>query len=460
MRKLKWFLLVVVILILVSVVFAQKSIRMLKDGAQAYMYGYSLVLMDTTRQVMTDPEGGQAPDNHFSHVDNFPDHFFREVVRPNCDTLYSVVWFDLAAEPMILSVPDMGDRYYVMPFMDAWTNVFAYVGTRTTGNEPGHYMVVGPGWKGNIPEGVGKIQSPTNMTWLIGRIQTNNIKDYANVHQLQKKFALTPLSGWHTGSLNSAFAKKTDPSKPRDTKAMVAAMNAQTYFSTLTRLMGEQPPAAADAPILKTLAEFGIVPGKPFDIEKSGFLKCLMLAKAVEVSQSKMIEIAKSDRSSENNWVVIRKGIGTYGTNYNVRALVSLIGLGALEPAEAVYPNAEIDIEGNPLSGRNRYRIHFDAGQTPPANAFWSLTMYDERGFLIDNPIGRYALGDRDSLVFNADGSLDILVQHEPPQKNVPNWLPAPSDAFTVTLRLYLPKTEFLNGTWKLPPIERIKDIL
>jgi len=456
LRKLKWFLLVVVILILVSVVFAQKSIRMLKDGAQAYMYGYSLVLMETTNKVITNRNNGYAPVNHFSLVRKFPNHLFREVVRPNCDTLYATVWFDLSAEPIILSVPDMGDRYYVMPFMDAWTNVFAYVGTRSTGNGSGHFLVTGPDWKGTVPEGIKKIQSPTNMTWLIGRIQTNGKKDYVNVHKLQDQLALTPLSRWQAGPPHPAFIKKTSPSQTSDTKAMVAAMDSTAFFSTLARLMGKQPPAAADALMLKTLAEFGVVPGKTFDLKTLGFLRRLMLTKALEVTRGKLDEITESDRSSENKWAVIREGIGTYATNYDVRALVAMIGLGALEPAEAAYPNADMDIEGKPLSGNNRYRIHFDAGKTPPVDAFWSLTMYDERGFLIDNPIQRYALGDREPLEFNADGSLDILIRHEQPETNMSNWLPAPGGAFAVTLRLYLAKAEFLDGTWKLPPIERL----
>ncbi len=154
--------------------------------------------------------------------------------------------------------------------------------------------------------------------------------------------------------------------------------------------------------------------------------------------------------------MVVRDGIGVYGTDYSVRAFVSLIGLGALTPVEAAYPNTIKDSTGNPLNGKNRYRIHFDAWKTPPVDAFWSLTMYDERGFLIDNPINRYAIGDRDPLKFNPDGSLDILIQHERPDEGEQNWLPAPTDAFAVTLRLYLPQDDFLNGTWKLQPIERI----
>jgi hypothetical protein len=461
-RKLKWFLIVVVILILVSMVFALKSIRMLKDGAQAYLYGYSLVLMDTTRQVITGIGDGQTPINHFAHVRVFPDHLFQLVVGPNWDTLYSSAWIDLSVEPIVLSVPDMGSRYYVMPFMDAWTNVFAYVGTRTTGSGPGHYLVTGPGWDGILPDGVKKIQSPTNMTWLIGRIQANGKQDLPKVHRLQDQVTLTPLSRWEKGQPNPGFTKTYDASElwTKSPMAMVDGMDAHKFFSTLARLMGEQPPALADGPMLKTLAKFGLVPGMPFDLEELGFMRRLMLTKAVETTRKKMDAITRSDRSSENKWAVIRKDIGVYGTSYDVRAMVSFIALGALEPVEAAYPIANMDITGQLLDGSHHYRIHFDAGKTPPVDAFWSLTIYNERGFLIDNPINRYALGDRDPLEFNADGSLDILIQHEQPYERVSNWLPAPAGTFAVAMRLYLPKTKFLDGTWKLPPIERIKNTL
>ena len=458
MPKLKWLLIAAVLVIVFGVIVAYHGIQMLKDGTQAYMYGYSLVLMDTTRLVMTDPDNGRAPVNHFSHVRKFPDHHFREVVRPNCDTLYSTVWFDLSPEPMVLSLPDMGGRYYVMPFMDAWTNVFAYVGKRTTGSGPGHFMVAGPDWTGTVPEGLQAIQSPTNMTWLIGRIQANGKQDFPNVHRLQDQLTLTPLSRWEKGDPHPGFIKASDPSnsKTKDPLAVVANMRTDEFFSALARLMGEQSPAVADAPVLKTLAEFGVLPGMPFDFKELGFMRRLMLKKAVGITRGKLDEITRSDRSSENKWAVIREGIGAYGTHYDVRALVSMIGLGALEPAEAAYPNASLDGQGRPLDGSHHYRIHFDAGKTPPVDAFWSLTMYDERGFLIDNSIRRYAVGGRDLLEFNPDGTLDILIQREKPDTKSSNWLPAPADAFAVTMRLYLPKADFLNGTWKLPPIERI----
>jgi hypothetical protein len=458
MSKTKRNLIIAALVIVVAGLGVHNGLKILKDGAQVYLFGYSLVLMDTTRQVMTDPAGGRAPINHFAHIMDFPDHNFRQVVRPNCDTLYSTAWIDLSAEPLILSVPDTADRYYVMPFMDAYTNVFASVGKRVTGTKSGQYLVTGPNWQGEVPDGLETIRSPTNMTWLIGRIQANGKNDFPNVHKLQDQFKLTPLSRLENGEANPGIRKNTETSegKTKNPSDMVVRMSAGEFFASLSRLMAEQPPSKEDAPVIKTLAEFGVVPGKPFDIEKQGMVRRLLLKKAVDVARSTLKEIEESDRSSENNWAVVRDGIGVYGTNYSVRAFVSLIGLGALTPAEAAYPNAIKDSTGNFLNGKNRYRIHYDAGKTPPVDAFWSLTMYDERGFLIENPINRYAIGDRDPLKFNPDGSLDILIQHERPDQGEQNWLPAPADGFAVTLRLYLPKDDFLNGTWKLPPIERI----
>ncbi|MBU2647798.1 DUF1254 domain-containing protein [bacterium] len=438
----------------------RQGLQMVQDGAEAYIFGYPLVLMETSRQVMTRSPGENAPLNHFRHVQYFPDHQFRKVVRPNNDTLYSTAWIDLDREPMVLSVPDSGGRYYVMPFMDAWTNVFAMVGKRTTGTGPGHFLIAGPDWQGEVPSGTRLIRSPTRMTWLIGRIQTNGQGDFENVFRLQAQFLLTPLSRWPGGPANEAYTFRKDiPGGLSDNpSATVAGMSAATFYGTLCRLMADQPPAAEDAPMLERLAPFGIVPGASFELNRLGFIRRLVLEKSLVIARQKIAEVAESDRSSENGWAVIRQDIGNYGTNYKVRALVALLGLGALPPEEAAYPNSEKDHTGRALAGSNRYRIHFEAGKTPPVNAFWSLTLYDQQGFLIDNPIRRYAIGDRDPLAFNPDGSLDILIQQAQPAETMTNWLPAPARNFAVTLRLYMPKPEFLEGRWKLPLIERLSE--
>jgi len=458
MNRFKRLFFIGTIAIVLAAVSIQQGIQIVKEGAQAYLFSYSLVLMDTTRQVMADPLNGRAPLNHFAHIQNFPDHNFRQVIRPNCDTLYSTAWIDLSPEPLILSVPDTKGRYYVMPFMDAWTNVFATIGSRTTGTGPGNYLIAGPQWQGEIPIDVKAIRSPTNMTWLIGRIQANGEADFPRVHKLQNGFTLTPLSRWADRMANKGIIKIDDPQAKRtkDPSEMVEKMDTETFFSVFSQILEKQPAAAEDAPMLNILSDFGIEAGKPFELNNLGIVRRILLKQSVKSARNKLKEIAKSDRSSENNWAVIRKGIGVYGTNYAVRAFVSYYGLGALMPAEAAYPYSNKDKTGLPLSGKHQYRLHFNVGKTPPVKAFWSLTMYDPRGFLIKNPINRYAIGDRDPLKFNADGSLDILIQHNRPSQGISNWLPAPDESFLVVLRLYQAKNEFLNGNWKLPAIERI----
>lgn len=464
-RKWLWIILGLVVLVLAAGVY--QSVRIFKNGVQAYLFGYPLVVMDVTREKTADPvTDKKLPSNHFVHALSFPDHNFRGVVRPNNDTLYSAAWFDLSAEPIVLSVPDTAGRYYVMPFMDAWTNVFAMVGKRSTGTGPGNYLLVGPGWKGSVPDDVKVINAPTNLLWLIGRIQVNGKSDLPNVYELQKGFTLTPLSRWSLRQPNQAYTISSDrvkdvaKVKKMNPSAIVEKMPAEEFFARLSVLMGKQPAAKEDAPMMKMLTGFGIEPGKSFQMGDLNFIKRLLLEKAVATTRSKMKEVAKlrTGQTPENGWGVSRKGVGVFGTAYDVRAFVAAFGLGALPPEEAVYPAAFIDGEGKPLNGRNRYRIHFDAGKTPPVDAFWSLTLYDETQFLVDNPIHRYTIGDRDELKYNPDGSLDIFIQHDRPAQGESNWLPAGEGDFSLTMRLYMPKPSFMNGQWKLPAVERIED--
>lgn len=458
MSKVKWTVVVIAVLALPIAFAARQTVQTLKDGAECYLFGYSLVLMDATRQSMTDADQGGTRLNHFVHVQYFPDHEFRQVVRPNNDTLYSTAWIDLTKEPLVLSVPVVEDRYYVMPLMDAWTNVFASVGTRATGSEAGNYVIAGPDWQGEVPAGLELIRSPTNMTWMIGRIQTDTESDFPNVAKLQEQFTLTQLSAWGTDKPNQGHVvTESEPQTASDNpSARVEEMSAAEFFSELSRLMQEQPPAEVDAPVLKKLAEFGVEPGKPFEIDELGFFRRMLLERSMQLSRGRLADTLQEDRGSENGWAVVREGIGVYADQYPIRSFVSMVGLGALTPKEAAYPNTQKDRQGRPLSGAHRYKVHFDAGQTPPVDAFWSLTVYDQDGFLINNPIKRYALGDRNALNMNDDGSIDILIQHLQPRGDISNWLPSPADSFAVTMRLYLPKPEFLDGSWQLPPIERV----
>lgn len=431
----------------------------LKRNAQAYLYGYPLVLMEQTRLTMTGALPSELQQNQLVHLRSFPDHNFRQVVRPNKDTLYSIAWFDLKAEPVILSVPDTQGRYYVMPFMDAWSNVFDSVGMRATGTEAGHYALVGPGWKGTLPDEVTPIHSPTNMVWMIGRIQTNGDSDIKNVAHLQDQFALTPLSGWAKGLVNpvlqGSVSEPRDAAKSNPSKA-VDDMSIEAFFVQLAKLMGEQPAAAEDAEIVEILAGIGVVPGEVFDFDGLSGFEQRLLTKAIDLGVEKVRAVLSAGDNLENGWRVLRDVIGNYGTHYNVRAGVAMVGLGALPPEEATYPNATVDANGVQLNGAHRYKIHFAAGALPPTDTFWSLTMYDEHGFFVDSEILRYAISDRDALRMNADDSLDLIIQEARPTQDESNWLPAPKGDFALTLRIYTPKSAFLEGRWKLPKVERL----
>jgi hypothetical protein len=434
-----------------------------KIAEDAYVYAYPLVLQDITRQVMTAvPKAGEhkAPVNHFAHFQTFPDATFTDVVSPNVDTLYSVAWLDLSKEPMVLSVPEMGKRYYLMQMLDAWTNVFADPGTRTTGNGKGDFAIVGPAWQGKLPEGVKEIKAPTNYVAVGGRTQTNGKEDYAGVHAIQKQYRLTPLSAWgkdYTPPDNVPVDKGVDLKTPP--VEQVAKMDAATFFARVNALMKDNPPAAADADVVKRFAAIGVAPGKAFDPAKLDRAVAKGIQRGASAGLEKIVAEAKKPQGKTvNNWSVMIDKMGRYGTDYSFRAIIALIALGANLPEDAVYPRATADADGKPLSGANRYEIRFLKGQTPPVGAFWSVTMYNSKQFFVDNPLNRFSIGDRDKLRFNDDGSLTLYIQHESPGKDKEsNWLPAPGDEFNLIMRLYWPRKEILDGTWKPPAVERIK---
>ena len=433
----------------------------LEIGVEAYVFGYPLLIMDVTRAVTTgvsSVSGTRAPINQFCHVRSFPDDTFTDVVSPNADTLYSFAWLELKEEPLILSVPDVGRRYYLMQLLDAWTNVFASPGLRTTGSGQGDFAIVGPHWSGTPPPGATIIQAPTNMAWLIGRTQSNGVEDYPAVRAIQDKYRLTPLSQWG----KTPPPPRKVPVKSGDTKTppaqQVADMDATAFFGRLNALMKENPPAAVDAPSLARFAKIGVAPGRAFDLKSMDPGVARGIEGSVEAGQLEIVGEAKKPHGHQvNGWDVLPANTANFGTDYLWRALVALVGLGANLPADAVYPHAIADSDGQPLTGANRYEIRFAKGEAPPVNAFWSLTMYDSKQRFVKNPIRRYAIGDRNTLATNADGSTTIYLQADSPgATKESNWLPAPRGAFNVFMRLYWPKPAVIDGTWKPPAIKRI----
>jgi len=431
-----------------------------KIAKEAYIFGYPLVLMDVTRQVGTacpTPAGMCAPINQFAHAPAFPDHTFTDVVSANVDTLYSAAWIDLSKEPIVLSVPDTKGRYYLLPMLDAWTNVFASPGSRTTGTGKGDFAIVGPGFKGKLPAGLKKIESPTNLVWIIGRTQTNGKADYEAVHAIQKEYKLTPLSAW--GKPYTPPAKvPVDPKVSKEPPVkQVEKMDAQTFFGRLNALMQGNPPAPADAAVMKKFAAIGVAPGKKFTLQGLDPAAQSALEKGVQEANQEIVAEGRKPRGKVVNGWILTFDLGSYGTKYLDRAAVAWVGLGANLAEDATYPMTRVDGEGKPLTGQNKYVMHFTKDQVPPVKAFWSVTMYNDKQAFVENPLNRYALGDRDKLKFNADGSLDLYIQHESPGKDQEaNWLPAPKDSFNLIMRLYWPKKPALDGTWAPPPVKRV----
>lgn len=417
-------------------------------AAEAFVFGYPLVIMDVSRQTFLERPGMTGAPltiNELSHLRRFPDASFTDVVSPNADTLYSIAFLDLADEPVLLSAPASEGRYYLLPLLSGWTDVFASPGTRTTGNDARTFAVTGPGWEGELPEGVEEIRSPTAMVWLIGRTQTNGKDDYEAAHRFQDGLSLRTLSGGDAPP--PAAAEPLEGTPPE----IVESMDAQAFFTRLAELMVLNPPAQADAPALERFAAIGLAPGS-FDPPQDS-AEALDGGIAAAMSRLKSPE---ADAGAAGNGWTFASGLGDYGTDYAKRAFVAYFGLGANLDADAIYPHTSVDSDGQPLDGANRYRLRFEPGQTPPANAFWSLTMYDSRQYFVDNALDRYAIGDRDPLVMGDDGSLEIWLQHESPgPEREPNWLPAPSGAFNVILRIYWPKPEAIDGSWRPPAIER-----
>ncbi len=421
----------------------------------AYIYGYPLVSMEMTRRVMTnvrEPEGTRVPMGQFMRMKEYPTAAFHDVVAPNADTLYTTAWVDVGKEPWVVSIPNSNGRYYLFPMLDGWTTVFQVPGKRTTGTGAQKYAITGPGWKGTLPAGVKEYKSPTAIVWLLGRIScTGTPKDYAEVHAMQDKCALVPLSSF--GKSYTPPPGEVDPAIDMKTpvKEIVDRLDTESFFKLLAKLMQDNPPVAADAPIVARMAKIGIVPGQPFDINKLGPDTAKALQDVPKTSAEKVMAYAK-DARTENGWL-FSTHTGVYGTNYLNRALVAAIGLGANRPEDAIYPTSKADAEGQPYTGASKYVIHFaSAKDLPPVNGFWSLTMYNSKMFFVENPLNRYTLSSRNKFNTNPDGSLDLYIQHDSPgSEKEANWLPAPADNFALMFRFYWPKEQILNGSWKMP---------
>jgi hypothetical protein len=439
-------------------------------ATDAYLYFYPLVTMDLTRRQMTNVSAGNepgfGPPNAFHSMPEYPSATLKVVVRPNFDTLYSSAWLDLTKEPVVVSVPNTKGRYYLLPMLDMWTDVFASPGWRTTGTEAQHFLVAPAGWRPDLvdrfidefrlPPETQRINAPTSQVWIIGRTKTDGPHDYDAVHEIQAGYKITPLSEW--GRTPRATEVKTDASVDMRTppKKQIDAMSGEKYFAYAAELLKVNKPHLTDGPIIAQLKRIGIEPGKTFRVEQVSPLVRTALevapARAQQLMEWKVPTLARV----ANYWAMNTDTMGVYGNYYLKPAIIAQQGLGANLPEDAIYPLNLGDQTGRPLDGANKYVLKFDKATLPPADAFWSVTLYDAEGYQVANPLNRFAVSSWMPFKYDPDGSLTLYFQNEDPGKEKQaNWLPAPKNGFNLMLRLYAPRSDALTGKWNPPPVAK-----
>jgi hypothetical protein len=376
----------------------------------------------------------------FLHGRKLADFRSRLVTTPNNDTLYSVAIIDLSAGPVLLKVPAFDQRYYSIALIDAFTNNSDYVGSRATGGKSATYVIVPPGYSGPLPEASKQLHATTPHTVLLARILTSGPDDYDKVHALQDGLQLS-----QTG-------------KPPEPSLIAPVTNdPENFVALVNQVLRANPPPAADEPVLKRLADVGVGPNAgPLTAPQK-----TLWANHFAEAQKKLFSDLGSFGETVGGWTYPPSDVGNFGTDYATRAAIAVTGLWVNVPAEAVYTFSRQDSKGEKFVGSKRYRVHLPGG-TPPVDGFWSLSIYevepDGRLFFSDNPLHRYAIGDRtEGVKKNSDGSLEILIQHEPPGADKEsNWLPAPEKEFQLVARAYLPRADLLDDRFRYPGVEAI----
>ena len=430
-------------------------------AAMAYTYGFPLVLMGETRDGLTGPERSctfGSDLNTFTNVFDIPDPDFKAVVRPNVDTLYTSAMLDLSDGPVMLDMPAVADRYVLITLLDAWSNNFAGVGTQTHGSDSGHYFITGPGLHHHrIPDGYTEISSPTDLVWIIGRTEIKNDEDISAVHDIQRQYQLTPYAGLAVHQAEADCVEDENKTPPID---VVKSLNGEEFFTRLSQLMIDNPPPKSERWIEKSLASIGVGRFAEFTPSDLSKLEKKSLDAGIKAGQFAIDQAL--GLLGLNGWGPNPKTIplGDYGHRYFIRAIVAQIGFGANKNEYAIYQNAERDSERQRFSGENHYVFTLKGDDLPPVDAFWSLTLYGDDGFLRDNDAAAmlgtqvYALGSNTGLTADENGDIQIHISAIPPA-GVPlsNWLPAPDEEFQLTLRFYAPDEALLENEWQAPEV-------
>jgi len=437
---------------------------------EAYVWGFPIVMNYKTLYnyvIDVDNPEYKGPFNQVSCEARLFTPADRAVVTPNADTPYCMFWLDLRAEPIVLTVPEVEpDRYYSFQLIDWYTHNFAYVGTLATGNDAGNFLIAGPGWDGEAPDGVDEVlRSETDLVFIVVRTQLFGPDDLARVEEIQAEYEVEPLSAFLGAD------PPPSPPMPNFPPWVEGAQFDERFFGTLDvamDLLGAPAPGRED--LWERLARLGIGPGHDFDFAKLP----PDIQKAMKAGrEAGFADIEAFIAAHSNDPLLSGKIFGTRqfltesaATNYSLdttdllRAVAAHRGLYGNSAAEAIYPTFLADAGGDPLDGSvHSYTMTFGEGQLPPVESFWSLTMYDgPTQLFVDNPFDRYLLNSTmmDDFRLNDDGSLTLLIQNDPPDAGwESNWLPAPDGPFYVVMRLYGPDDAALDGTWTPPPVVR-----
>lgn len=387
------------------------------------------------------------------------DHTFKDVITPNADTPYSSGLLDLRAEPVVIQVPQVTDRYYVLQFEDLFGTNVHYIGSRATGSQAGTYLAVGPGWDGQAgDEYDGVLPFETDLVFVIGRTQLLGADDVPSLTKVMDGYKIQTLSVY--SGQNSPLPQPVQWPVWND-----EASRDERFIGYLNFLLSFcQPTHPSEVDMMARFAKVGIGPGVPFNTDTLSDDVRVAIQTGVRAARETMAAKTNTIGRKVNGWMS-SDVFGTrewYGGDYLLRAVAAMAGWGGNDAIEAFYPTAREDAAGDPFDGAHRYQITFTT--PPPAKAFWSVTMYDTSydgtaGYLVENPINRYLINSTtEDLVFGDDGSLTITIQREQPQDAIEkaNWLPAPEGPFYLALRIYWPEQAALEGVWTPPPVERV----
>ncbi len=429
-----------------------------KNAEALYDYAYPLVLMKITQDmIFTAPFRDSTHPNEFLMIKKLATPDFKAVVLPNRNTLYCSGWMDLSKGPVVFEIPDMGDRYYVMPILDAWTNTFISIGSRTTGQKAQKYFLVNKEWSGKVPAGYKKIVSPTNMAWLTGRIEVNGEKDALVVNKLQDKYVLETYTEKQGGK--DPFVDYKEDFKAiwvRKPVPYSLKMDDDDYYDTFFKQRSYNSPLAGDTRMLEIMKKAGITKStKNFD-QLSENVRA-KLAKALEKKQSAYLKDFYAGKAQTTPWIFNTNAMSNWGSDYKNRAYWAMWGLGGNIPKDAVYGITQLDFDLKQLKGEDTYLMHLNKDQVPKVGGFWSISTYDNDGYLEENDANRYVVGSMTGPKFNSDGSLDVYLSHDKPKGVLAsNWVPTPEDEFKILFRMYWPKPYILNGKYKLPKLIKV----